>query len=152
MWPGSRQMGRLSVVWEAKSISVTQTCPTSSPEKSLMPFMDHSRAVIGHPWATCTVKNSAATPSPEGDGDCSGDLEVGRRKIGGSRGSIGLQMDTSFDVLCESELDEPTHKIKYRGAEVKPQPSPFPSLTFLRAQGANYAPRMGGEDPPNPPS
>ena len=42
-------------------------------------------------------------------------------------------------------------KIKYRGAEVKPQPSPFPSLMFLRAQEANYAPRMGGRIPPTPP-
>ena len=41
--------------------------------------------------------------------------------------------------------------IKYRGAEVKPQPSPFPSLMFLRTQGANYAPRMGGRIPPKPP-
>ena len=90
MDPASRQTGRLRVVWEAKSISVTQTCPTSSPEKSRIPFMDHSRAVTERPWATWTLKNSALTLSPPA-GDCEGsDDSEACRKMGGSRGSAGL--------------------------------------------------------------
>ena len=59
-----------------------------------MPLVDHSSAVTGLPWAASTVKNSAATPLSEAEGDkCSGDLEAVLRKIGGSRGSTGLWMD-----------------------------------------------------------
>ena len=58
-----------------------------------MPLVDHSSAVTGLPWAACTVKNSAETPSESEGDEGSGDFEVVRRKIGGSRGSTGLWMN-----------------------------------------------------------